>query len=75
MVDAIAAQAAEPLERRAQVQVQIGDRIVGLNVPADMNAQEAVLLIGYIATQLPGELAKAAGPASRLVLPGQVRRR
>jgi len=67
--------AARPVERRVQVQVQIGERTVLLNLPVDMNAQEAVLLIGYIATQLPGELAKAAGPASRLLLPEQVRQR
>jgi len=49
---------AQRVERRVQVEVQIGERIVGLNVP----------------TQLTAELAKAEGLASRLVLPDRVLR-
>lgn len=62
--------AAEAPERRAGVQIQLPTgRQVGLNVPADLSAQEAVALIGYIANGLPAELAKQGQRGPRLLVP------
>jgi len=47
-------------------------RDVALTVPVDMSAQEAIDLIGYVATQLPKKLVEAGArhAGSRILVPG-----
>lgn len=68
---AIAAASEQPATRLVEVRVNLPTgRPSALLVPHDLQAFEAVALIGYIATQLPEQLHKAASPARRLVIPG-----
>lgn len=70
-LDAAIAAAEQPArEERAPFQVTLPTgRVVLMNVPADLNASEAVALIGWIAAKLPAELAKAQAPRPRILVP------
>lgn len=56
---------------RGTVTLPSSGRQVGLVVPADISAQELLDLAGFVTTALPREIAKAAAPRPRLILPTQ----
>jgi len=67
---AIAAAEAPKPELRSEFKIGLpSGRMVAINVPRDLNAQEAISLMGYIALQLPAELAKQRRPGPTLLVP------
>jgi hypothetical protein len=72
---AIAAVEQPAPEKRATVQIGMSSgRVVMINVPADFSAQEAIDLIGYIATGLPAKLAEAGATRPGILVPTPMRR-
>lgn len=71
LVDAAIAAAQVPkAEQRSGFKVGLlSGRIVAINVPSDLTADEALALVGWIALQLPAELAKQRRPGPQLLVP------
>lgn len=70
---AIAATEQPPSEQRASLSFALpSGRFVAINVPVDLDANEAIALMGCLALQLPVELARIRQPGPQLVVPAHL---